>query len=85
MSLVEGLDITLPEVTHGARQRLGRGRRSKQMDVVAHENVGVHCDGIFGHGVVQQSVKVLTILVVNEDGTAIHATLGDMQRAAWEL
>jgi hypothetical protein len=54
------------------------------VNVVAHEDVGVHCNGIFGRRFVQQPVKVATIVVV-KDGTAIHAALGDIQRAAWEL
>jgi hypothetical protein len=59
--------------------------------MVAHEDIGVHVYAVFGHGLTQQIVEVISIEVVNEDCAAIDTTLGDVEgiprkqeaRATW--
>lgn len=53
--------------------------------MVAHEDVGVHADMVLGHRLAKKIVEVPTIEVVDEDGAAIDATLGDVEGSACKL
>jgi hypothetical protein len=55
------------------------------MHMVAHEDVGVHADMVLGHRLAQKVVEVPAIEVVDEDGAAIDAALGDVKRSTCKL
>lgn len=83
--MIEGLDIALSNLAHRAGQRITVGRGEQEMDVVAYEDVGVDRNAVFGRCVAQQPVQVSAIDVVHENGTSVHATLGDAQRYSGQV
>lgn len=53
--------------------------------MIAHQHIGMDGNGMFARGVVQQIEKVLSILIVDEDRSPIHTSLGDMKRDTWNF
>ena len=48
------------------------------MDMIVHQDESVDSNGVLAASFTQQAVVVMAIVVVDEDGTAVDAPLGDM-------
>ena len=55
------------------------------MGVVAHQHERVNLDRMLSAAIPQQLSKVIAIMVIQEDGSTIHAPLGDVQRNTGHL
>lgn len=79
MPPIKGLHVALAEIAHGVRQGARRWRSQQQMHVIAHQDIGVDGDGALTHGIAQQVEVVAPVVIVDEDGATVDATLGDMK------
>lgn len=84
MASIEELDIALANGAHRHGQCLRPGWRQQQVDVIVHQDKGVHGDGILGASFAEQSPVVMTILVVDENGRTVDTALGDVEQDLWK-
>lgn len=52
--------------------------------MIAHQDEGMDGDGVSSTGFVQQLAVVMTVFVVDENGGAVDAALGDVKRNVWQ-
>jgi hypothetical protein len=72
--------IASAERLHGARQAVGIARRHQQVDMVGHQDIGVHRAATFGGGR-REPVAIAGVVVIGEENRgAIVAALDDVQR-----
>lgn len=53
--------------------------------MVVHEDEGMDADPVPAARLAKHTAVVVTVLVVEEDGTAVHAALGDVLRDAGQF
>ena len=85
MTKIEGLDMALPCKPHGPSDVAGPACAEQQVHVVVHEDEGMDLDPVLAAGATQQLLVMLPVLVVQKDGAAVYAALGDMHRNARKL
>lgn len=52
--------------------------------MIVHQNEGMDGDGVSSTGLVQQLAVVMPVFVVDENGGAVDAALGDVERNVWQ-
>ncbi|GAB2554653.1 hypothetical protein GCM10027065_26630 [Rhodanobacter koreensis] len=85
MPAIERLDVALTDVAHGARQRIALRRGQKEVDMVAHEYIGMNPDAVLVHRIAQQFVVMPAIFFIHKDGAAVYSALGDVEGSAREF
>jgi len=79
VSSVERADIALIEQPHRIGEIAGVRGRDEQMDVIAHQNPGMHIQTM-GRGDLEEKIAVTqAVFIVDERRTSIDATLRDMK------
>jgi hypothetical protein len=52
------------------------------MEVIVHQHEGVHLDSMLPASAMQEVTKVMSIIIVQEDGASVYAALCHVQRNA---
>jgi len=81
--VIEKRHIVAAKRLHHPRGPVDVIRRHEQVHVIRHEDIGVHRAAGLRGGVLQREAIEGEVLVGEEGGTAVHASLGDVQRLAW--
>lgn len=82
MATVERRHVALVEQSHRRREVVGVCGGDQQMDVIAHERVGVDAD-VMGRGDFGQKFAIEQVVFdIDEDRASIHPALGDVKRNA---
>jgi len=85
MPTIERLGVALPHVMHHSRYPAARRRREQQMDMIAHQHIGVDRKSFGLTEVSQQIQVVMTVVVIDVSRPTIDAALGDMQGRPWQF
>ena len=84
MPVVEELDVALADGSRRRSQHLWPGWRQQQVDMIVHQDEGVDGDGVSSAGFMQQLAVVVPVFVIDENGGAVDAALGDVERNVWQ-
>ena len=77
---IERADVALVEQPHGVGEIAGTGGRYEQMNVIAHQHIGMHVDVMRLGGLDQQVTVAPMVIGIDEGRASIDATLCDMKR-----